>query len=219
MLIPLLLPLFYCARYKRESLGEISTITGLMVLIVVLYWPLLTSNFFFTYTYIAVKILLFILLLLGAFLLIKRNTSPLQGKWYGISKDGLKKSCFFFVFFLPIMLIVTFIIKYINGISLDADVAAGTLSFFEAFTEEFFFRGILFLVLLKKTNLTIAYLTSLASFTLMHPQNLTNIFIIGTIVQGILTIEIARRSKNIVGSWFLHGSNRFFELTIIPFLL
>jgi hypothetical protein len=53
----------------------------------------------------------------------------------------------------------------------------------------------------------------------MHPQNLTNIFIIGTIVQGILTIEIARRSQNIIGSWLLHGSNRFFELVIIPLLM
>lgn len=190
-----------------------------MVLIVVLYWPLLTSNFFSTYTYIAVKVLLFILLPLGAFLLIKRDTSPLHGDRYGIKKNGLKKSCFFFMLFLPIMLIVTFVIKYINGVSADVDVAVGTLSFFEAFTEEFFFRGILFFFLLKKTNLTIAYLTSLASFTLMHPQNLTNIFIIGTIVQGILTIEIARRSQNIIGSWLLHGSNRFFELVIIPLLM
>ncbi|MCK4332984.1 MAG: CPBP family intramembrane metalloprotease [Thermoplasmatales archaeon] len=95
----------------------------------------------------------------------------------------------------------------------------GIISFFEAFTEEFFFRGILFIFLLNRTNLKIAYITSLASFVLVHPQHLTTIFLVATIVQGILTIEICRRSDNLTGTWLLHGINRFFIIAIVPLLL
>ena len=120
---------------------------------------------------------------------------------------------------MPIMLAVTFVIQYVNGVFLDVDLLTGTISFFEAFTEEFFFRGILFIFLLNRTNLKIAYFTSLASFVLVHPQHFTTIFIIGTIVQGILTIEICRRSDNLIGAWLLHGINRFFIIALFSFLL
>ena len=116
------------------------------------------------------------------------------------------------------MLIVTFLAKYMIGGILDANFSVGVVSFVESFTEEFFFRGILFIFLLSRTNLKIAYVTSLTSFVLMHPQNFTNPFIISTIVQGFLTIEICRRSKNLVGAWVLHGTNRFFSIVIIPIL-
>jgi hypothetical protein len=62
-------------------------------------------------------------------------------------------------------------------------------------------------------------MTSLASFIFIHPQNLTTLFIVGTIIQGIVTLEIARRSQNIFGSWMLHGSNRFFELVLLPLFI
>lgn len=92
------------------------------------------------------------------------------------------------------------------------------MSFVEAFTEEFFFRGILFVLLTQKTNVKIAYITSLTSFTLMHPQNLMTFFLISTLMQGILTVEIARKSQNILGAWLLHGSNRFFQLVLLPLI-
>jgi len=111
-----------------------------------------------------------------------------------------------------------FIAKYMIGGTLDGNFSLGVVSFAESFTEEFFFRGILFLFLMSKTNLKIAYVTSLASFVLMHPQNFANPFIISTIVQGFLTIEICRRSKNLVGAWVIHGTNRFFSIAIMPFL-
>ena len=222
MLVPMLLPLFYCIKYKRESLVEIASIILVMIIIVVLYWPLLVSNFLLTYTYIAVKFLLFFILPIIILLLLKRDKSILNLGQYGIRKDGLKKSLGLCTLFLPIMLGVTFVIKYFNGTFYDADVLGGTISFFEAFSEEFFFRGILFIFLLSRTNLKIAYITSLASFILMHPQHLenyTNLFFITTIIQGVLTIEIARRSENIIGAWLLHGINRFFVIVIIPLLL
>jgi len=219
MLIPMILLFFYCMRYKRDVLLEIGSITAAMILIVLLYWPLLTSNFLLSYTYTGVKILLFIVLPLIVFLLINRNFTSLRCSIYGIQKKGMKKSIVWCIIFLPFMLIVTALIQYVYGITWSADLVAGVISFFEAFTEEFFFRGILFIFLIQKTNMKIASVTSFMSFTLMHPQNLTTIFILGTIVQGILTLEIARRSQNIIGSWVLHGSNRFFTLVLLPLLM
>jgi membrane protease YdiL (CAAX protease family) len=219
MVIPMIIPLIYCVKYKRKALTEIGIITLAMVLIVVLYWPLLTSNLAFTHTYPVVKLLLFLLLPLALFLVIKHDTSPLHGAFYGVTKQGIRKSLFWFLLFLPIMLVVSGLIQYFIGATWGADPVAGIISFFEAFTEEFFFRGILFIFLLQKTNMKIAYVTSLACFILVHPQNLTSLFIVGTIIQGIVTLEIARRSQNIIGSWMLHGSNRFFELAILPLFL
>jgi membrane protease YdiL (CAAX protease family) len=219
MLIPMLLPLFFCIKFKKETLFEIVTIALVMMLIVLLYWPLITSNIFSTYTYVGVKILLFVILPLVIFLLIKRNTSPLHIAAYGITKEGVKKSIVWFILLLPIMLIITGLIQYYLGMDSIAELIPGVVSFFEAFTEEFFFRGILFMFLLQKSTMKIAYVTSLASFTLMHPQNLATIFIIVTIIQGILTLEITRRSHNILGAWMLHGSNRFFELVLLPWLM
>ena len=217
IIMPMLIPLFYCAKYKRKYLADVATITLSMVIIVVLYWPLATS--LGSIASIAVKILLFVILPIMCLLFLKRDKSPLNLKQYGIKKDGLKKSLWLCVLFLPIMLVVTFSIKYINGMASDTDILFGTVSFFESFTEEFFFRGILFIFLLGRTDIKIAYITSLASFVLMHPQHFTDIFIVSTIVQGTLTIEITRRSGNITGAWVLHGINRFFIIAVIPFLL
>ncbi len=220
MLVPMLLPLFYCVKYKRKSLAEIVAIILTMTFIVIPYRPL--SNLIITSQNILVKLILFIILPIIILLIFKGDKSIFNPGQYGIRKDGLKKSLGICTLFLPIMLGVTFVIKYFNGTPYDADVFQGTISFFEAFSEEFFFRGILFIFLLSRTNLKIAYITSLASFILMHPQHLenyTNLFFITTIVQGVLTIEIARRSENITGAWLLHGVNRFFVLAIFPLLL
>ena len=224
MLVPMLLPLLYSMKYKKEALREIATILLVMILIIVLYWPLLTSGFFSTYTYIVVKTLLFVLLPIIAFTVVKRDTPLVRLTDYGIKKEGTKKSLIWFIVFLPLMLATTFLLQYFNGqyfpgIEWNADVIAGSISFFEAFTEEFFFRGVLFILLSQKIPIKIAYVTSLTSFILMHPQNFDTLFILGTILQGVLTLEIARKSQNILGAWFLHGSNRFFQLAILPFIM
>lgn len=219
MLLPLIVPLVFCAKFKRESFVDIGAIVLVMVLIVLFYWPLVTSTIFFSYTYIVTKYLLFVILPIISFVLIQRNITPFQLGRYGLKKQGVTRSLVWFLLFLPVMLVTTFIIHYISNGSWSAEVAAGIMSFFEAFTEEFFFRGILFVFLLKKTNLKIAYITSLTSFILMHPQNLTTLFIFVTVIQGFLTLEITRRSKNIIGAWFLHGSNRFFQFVLLPLCL
>ena len=220
MLIPMVFPIFYCLKYKREALAEIVAIILTMVVIVIAYWPF--SNLIITSQNIIAKFILFIIFPIIVLFIFKRDKSIFDLRKYGIKKVGLKKSLFLSMLFLPLMLGVTFAIKYVGGVTYDADVIGGSISFFESFTEEFFFRGILFVFLLSRTNLKIAYITSLASFILMHPQHLenyTNLFFISTIVQGILTIEIARRSENIAGAWILHGINRFFGIVIVPILL
>ncbi len=194
-----------------------------MIFIVVAYWPLTVG--FNSDANILPKFLLFVFVPLVFFYITwkirnkqKKKKQEYSFKQFGITEEGFEKSLKLGFLFLPIMLIVTFIAKYIIGGTLDGNFSLGVVSFVESFTEEFFFRGILFLFLMSRTNLKIAYVTSLASFVLMHPQNFTNPFIISTIVQGFLTIEICRRSKNLVGAWVLHGTNRFFSIAIMPFL-
>lgn len=222
MLIPMVLPILYAVKYKRESLVEILLITITMIFIVVAYWPFTVG--FNSDANIFPKFLLFVFIPLIVLYLTwkirnkdKKKDYPFEQ--FGITNKGIEKSLKFGLILIPIMLIVTFIAKsFMTSASIQPNFPLGVVSFVESFTEEFFFRGILFLFLLTKTNLKIAYITSLASFTLMHPQNFTNPFIISTIVQGLLTIEICRRTKNLTGAWVLHGTNRFFSIVILPFL-
>ena len=223
MLIPMIIPIIYGIKYKRESFLEISIVTLFMIFIVIAYWPLtleLNSS-----ANIVVKFLLFVLVPLFFLYLTFKIRNKQRKKnlvfhldQFGISGIGIEKSLKLGFIFIPLMLLVTYFAKYMIGVSFNPNFPLGVVSFADSFTEEFFFRGILFLFLMRKTNLKIAYITSLASFVLMHPQNFTNPFIISTIVQGFLTIEICRRSKNLVGAWIVHGTNRFFSIAIIPFL-
>lgn len=192
-------------------------ITFLMIVLVTVYWPL--TILIITPANIVVKFFLFVVLPVPALGILQRNKKPLSFNQYGIQKKGMGKSVLLSVMFLPLMILITFMVKYYSGGMSQPDLFLGSVSFIESFTEEFFFRGILFLFLLQKTNLKIAYVVSLASFVLMHPQNFTNLFLLSTVVQGILTIEICRRSENITGAWILHGTNRFFTLVILPFIM
>ena len=219
MILPMIIPILYCIKYKKQSLVSIGALTVVMILIVFLYWPLIISDLFGDYNYLIIKFFLFVLLPILFIQAMSQKKTVIDFKSYGIKKSGLKKSLLLFFVFLPIMLVASIIIQIINGYSNDSNLFFGTIMFFEAFTEEFFFRGILFFYLLKKTNFQISYITSLTCFILVHPQNLSSILIIGTIIQGILTLEICRRSNNLIGAWLIHGTNRFFTMAIMPFLI
>jgi membrane protease YdiL (CAAX protease family) len=224
MLVPMVIPIIYGVKYKRESLLEITVITLVMFGIVIFYWPL---TLVFNYSAnIVTKFLLFVLLpLFVLYLTYKiRNKNreeklDFQLNKFGISSNGIEKSIKLGFLFLPFMLITTYLAKYMMGGIFNPNLLLGVVSFIESFTEELFFRGILFLFLMSKTNFKIAYLTSLASFILMHPQNFTNPFIISTITQGLITLEICRRSSNLTGAWIVHGTNRFFSIAIYPLLM
>jgi len=224
MLIPMIIPIIYGIKYKRESLLEISIITLVMIFIVISYWPLtlgLNSS-----ANIITKFLLFVLVpLFFIYLTYKirnkqsRKKLEFQYNQFGITINGINKSLKLGFLFLPLMLFITYLAKTMIGGTIYPNFSLGIVSFIESFTEEFFFRGILFLFLMSKTNLKIAYITSLLSFIFMHPQNFTNLFIISTIVQGLITIEICRRTSNLAGAWIVHGTNRFFSIVIYPFLV
>ena len=86
--------------------------------------------------------------------------------------------------------------------------------FFDAFNEEFLFRGVLLLYLWKIIDLKIAYATSILAFILAHPQHFTLLPLIGVAAQAILLGIITHKTKNLIGPWISHGFNR-----IIPQLL
>ncbi|MBU0497900.1 MAG: CPBP family intramembrane metalloprotease [Candidatus Thermoplasmatota archaeon] len=219
MLIPLILPIVYCIRWKKQSLPSLGIITLTMILIVILYWPLLQTTILGNHTYIIVKTLLFIILPLLLLIGIEYKKKKLTLSDLGIAKHGWHQSILSALIFLPLMLLATFSIYIITNTHITSDLFYGIESFFEAFTEEFFFRGILFLFLAKKTTLKIAYLTSLTCFILSHPQHITSLYLLTTTIQGILTLEICRRSKNLFGAWILHGTNRFFTIVILPLII
>jgi len=226
MLIPLTLPIIYCLFYKKDRLGEVLTITLSMIVIVVFYWPL--SLKYYVEANLYVKILLFVFvpfILLYFYDVLHRYFSKSEEKifdWksFAIGFKGLEKSLKLGLIFLPIMLLVSFIVVSYSGSFGGNTVFTGSIYFFESITEEILFRGILFLFLFKRLkNLYVAYITSLLCFILMHSQYFYSISIVPTIVQGILTIEIVRRSRNLFGAWVLHGFNRFFILVGFIFRL
>ena len=222
MLIPLVIPIFYCLKYKRESLLDIIVIILVMIGIVISYWPLTLG--FSSSANIITKFLLFVFIPLFFLYILYRIRHRQEKKdfklnQFGITSYELETSLKLGFLFIPLMLLVTFLVKYIMGGTFYPNFPLGVVSFIESFTEEFFFRGILFLFLISKTNFKIAYITSLGSFVLLHPQNFTNPFIISTIAQGIITLEICRRSSNLSGAWLVHGVNRFFGIALYPLLM
>jgi membrane protease YdiL (CAAX protease family) len=217
MLLPIIPLLVYVLLRKRVYLAEVFAIFLVMVTIVVVYWPLTTvvpspAN-------IVVKFTLFVFVPLVVLLALQGRKTQIRLADFGLKTEGMKASILLSLAFLPIMLLITFVVHWHNGASVPPDGVLGIISFIEAFTEEFFFRGILFLFLLPRTNLAAAYSVSLVSFVLMHPQHLSSLFLVVTIVQGILTMEICRRSSNLIGAWILHGTNRFYSITFLPVLI
>jgi len=91
--------------------------------------------------------------------------------------------------------------------------------FFEAFNEEFLFRGVLLLYLWKITDFKVAYVTSVLAFILAHPQHLTSLSLIGVAAQGILLGIVTYKTKNLVGPWISHGLNRVIPQILAALLL
>ena len=80
--------------------------------------------------------------------------------------------------------------------------------FFDAFNEEFMFRGIFFLFALKNTkNLALAYVVSMILAFAWHPE-FTMFRMIPVFVQGTLLCYLLYKSENIFGAWISHGINR-----------
>ena len=221
MVIPMIIPLIYCWKWKKENLKDIGLITAIMILIVILYEPLVWNLDFPIFGYIFWKFALFVFLPLGIFLWYwKEKNVKEQLEVFGLRKEGLKKSLALCALFLPAMLAADAAVSYLLGRAYPpSDNLFSGIMFFESFTEEFFFRGILFLYLWKATDVRVAYATSVLCFVLVHPQYLWGLGMISVIVQGVLTAIIVHKSKNLTGAWVLHGANRVFSLSVLPWFL
>jgi membrane protease YdiL (CAAX protease family) len=198
MILTIAVPIFYCNIRKRESLRDVSIIALCMLLIIIFYVFLIKALNIPYFGYIITKFILFFFIPLGIFLWYLRGKGVkniLAG--FGVRTKGLKTSLLFCLALIPVMLVATTLIS--PGTGAPAPLWFTTIMFFEAFTEEFFFRGILFLYLWEKTDPRIAAFTSIAAFTLVHPQYMVSIQMLGPIIQGILTVIIVWKSKKLTG--------------------
>ncbi|MCK4476814.1 MAG: CPBP family intramembrane metalloprotease [Methanophagales archaeon] len=90
--------------------------------------------------------------------------------------------------------------------------------FFDAFNEEFLFRGIFFFFAYKNTeNLPLAYIVSMMVAFAWHP--LTPFRMVPVFIQGTLLCYLLYKSKNIHGAWICHGINRTSSSVVAQLLM
>lgn len=210
LVIAVLIPLIFSLKERKEVKPVIAIL--ICSIGVVVFYPLTTflANLEPVFGYAAGKVILFVLFPVATILYVERwNLKDIFSN-LGIRKRGLRKSLIYGL----LAAIVTIAITVLVATSSQFDLTYRIIMFFEAFTEEFFFRGFLFLYLLRKTSRKIAYVTSILGFVLIHPQHFLSFFLISTITQGILLTVVADRTKNVIGPWVSHGLNRFFPVLI-----
>ena len=117
----------------------------------------------------------------------------------GVKKEKLVMSIILGLGVLVITVILTVIIWWgqIEPTSAYWDV----IMFFEAFNEEFLFRGFLLLYLWEITDLKVAYATSVLAFILAHPQHLTSVSLITVAAQRILLGIVTYRGCPTIQNW------------------
>jgi membrane protease YdiL (CAAX protease family) len=209
MLLALVIPIVYCLKWKKTNLRKAVLILICCILIVILY-PITTylGNILEpALGYFLGKFILFTLLPLVTILYLERwkiKTTVLE---LGVKKEKLMISI---LLGLGVLLITVVIALLIYGLGQAESPSAywNTIMFFDAFNEEFLFRGVLLLYLWKITDLKIAYATSVLVFILAHPQNFTSLYLTSTVAQGILLGIVTYKTKNLIGPWISHGLNR-----------
>jgi len=214
LLFALLIPIIY-SLWKRKELKSILLIT-LSAILLIAFYPIVPylANLIPFFGYSIGKFLLFVLIpVVTIFYIEKWNLKKIFAN-LGVRRKNAGKS----VYYGLIAAVITIIITILVTTAINFDLAFRTIMFFEAFTEEFFFRGFLFLYLLTKTNRKVAYATSILGFILIHPQHFTSLFLISTIAQGVLLTIVADKTKNIIGPWVSHGLNRLLPGLIKIFL-
>jgi membrane protease YdiL (CAAX protease family) len=200
LLIPaLLIPLIYSLLWKKSEFKTLAILFLTGILIVFLY-PITTYL-----PYALGKLIIFVILpILALFYMERWSLRKILSKT-GIHKLNLQRSILYGLAAAAITITITILVSTTTSF----DLIYRTIMFFEAFTEEFLFRGVLLLYLAKKTNLRVAYLTSILGFILIHPQHFTSLFIFSTASQAILLVIVANKTQNIIGPWISHGLNRF----------
>ena len=220
-LIPfvLVIPIFYCIKWKKTNLRKVILIFICCIFIIVLY-PITTylGNIIeSTLGYFLGKLILFTLLPFITIIYLEQWKIKTTFMELGVKKEKLMMSILLGLGGLIITVILSLIlIKW--GPTEPPSAYWTTIMFLDAFNEEFLFRGVLLLYLWKITDLKIAYVTSVLAFTLAHSQNFTSLYIISTAAQGILLGIVTYKTKNLVGPWISHGLNRVIPQIIAALL-
>lgn len=216
MLLALPIPLVYCLKWKKESLEKVAVISICCIFIVFLYRITddLGKVIEPTLGYFLGKLILFTVLPLITILYLERCKIKTALTQVGVKKEKLMMSIFLGLGVLVITVILALIIFDWGQVE-PTSVYWYVIMFFEAFNEEFLFRGFLLLYLWKITDLKVAYATSVLAFILAHPQHLTSLSLIGVSAQGILLGIVTYKTKNLIGPWISHGLNRAIPSLII----
>lgn len=214
MIFAFLIPLIYTVKWKKKEFKDIVLLTGCGV-IIILFYPVTFyfSNVTGVFGYTIAKGILFVFLPVVTIFHIEKWSIRNILCNTGVRRENLQKSVLYGLVVTPILLLVT--VSVSSGYT--DDIIWHVVMFFEAFTEDFFFRGILFLYLIQKTSLKVAYSTSLTGFILVHSQHLSSVFIISTITQAVLLTLIVYKTKNIIGAWVAHGLNRNIPSLILAY--
>ena len=175
--------------------------------------------------YLLGKLIVFTIIPLLFILIMERNTVKNILITLGVHLKNLPRSILYGLIALIITVsIVLFSTWGSPGIPIGF---SHIMLFFEAFNEEFLFRGILLLYLWKLTNGKIALTTSTLASILAHSQyyipfyTANLIWLLNTIIQGVLLGVVTYKTRNIIGPWISHGLNRVIPqaLRIILFSL
>jgi len=209
LLMPLaiIIPMIYCQKWKKENFERVLVLFIILLAIVIFYQIVVYLNNILSYFgYFLGKFILFTLLPLVIIIHFEKWKIKEGLIKLGISKEKIWMSIFLGLGALMVTLFLGLIIEW--GQEGNISFYWNTVMFFEAFNEEFLFRGVLFLYLWKITDIKVAYATSIIAFTLAHPQHFTSPFLASTIAQGILLAIVTHKTKNIIGPWLSHGLNR-----------
>ncbi len=163
----------------------------------------LPDVYYLSYLYFFIKLILFSL---PGFLIIKFRKYKISD--FGLTNKNLKSSLFL-GFIILIITAFTNAIIFSKTITIDlfTFLTWSIPLFFDAFNEEFLFRGIFFLFAYKNTkNLLISYIVSTIITLSWHPLELVRM--IPAFIQGTLLCYLLYRTKNIHGAWISHGINR-----------
>jgi len=210
MLIALLIPLIYSYKWKRESLKQIWIVSLCCILIVIVY-PLVyfLQNIEVNLGYFLGKLIIFTIMPLIIILYLEEWKVKETLFKLGLRRQNLWKSIVLGIGAL--MLTVTIALAIFWGQKVTISTDWNVIMFFDAFNEEFLFRGVLLIYLWKITDIKIAYSTSILAFILAHSQYYTvtlMVELISTVAQGVLLAIIAHKTKNIIGPWISHGLTR-----------
>ena len=186
-----------------------------------------------------IKIVLFLLIPLGYFLLYKDKAAYLKKLFVPKKKDFLLALLLGIGVFAVIMIAYFFLGDYIDlngikeslttGIGVTADnfvYVAIYISFVNSLLEEFFFRGYAFLILKEESGKKLAYIFSSAMFALYHVGMTSGWFNIliyilsmaGLFIGGCIFNYLNEKCENIYPSWLVHMCANF-GINTIGFIL